>query len=720
MAKEKGNDGRSEGVAMSAAGEGKSTQAASRPGDVLPVVAVDTGGTFTDLLLLRDGILTALKLPSTPDDPSASVLEGIRRFLGPRETRPPFLLIHGSTVATNAVLERKGARVMLVTNEGFEDVVEIGRQDRPQLYALVGHRAPPPVTREDRVGLRGRLGPDGEEIVPLDPEELRGLPHRLADAEAVAVCLLHSYADPGHEEEVGRALAELGVPVALSSRILPEFREYERTATTVVNAYVAPKMAHYLRRLEAESGAEAVRIMGSAGGALPLRLALEEPVRTVLSGPAGGVIGGLIRGSRHRRSQLLTFDMGGTSTDVSLVPGRLLHTREGRMGGLPVAIPLVDIHTVGAGGGSIARVDPGGALQVGPASAGADPGPICYGRGGGEVTVTDAHVWLGRLPPTAFLGGTRALDREAIREPLAALADQMGSTPDDAAEGIIQVANATMERALRVISVERGVDPSDLHLMAFGGAAGLHAAELSERIGARGVLLPPDPGLASAWGMLAAPVVRDRTRTVLLRSDVMEDGARLGEAMDRMEAEARRELEDEGFPPAILQRRREVDARYLGQSWELTVPEEGWEESFHQAHEERYGYRRSTQPVEAVTLRVRVEAPGVEAPGEAGLRAGAQDAGQRGTQEGEEAETGPLRAQASGTAPPSRESAQATIRMGGEVVAAHLLSREALPAGVWMSGPAVLVEYSATTWCPPGWRLRSTEGGMVELEPSPR
>jgi len=270
-----------------------------------------------------------------------------------------------------------------------------------------------------------------------------------------------------------------------------------------------------------------------------------------------------------------------------------------------------------------------------------------------------------------------------------------------------------MERALRVISVERGVDPSELHLMAFGGAAGLHAAELSERIGARGVLLPPDPGLASAWGMLAAPVVRDRTRTVLLRSDVMEDDARLGEAMDRMEAEARRELEDEGFPPAILQRRREVDARYLGQSWELTVPEEEWEESFHRAHEERYGYRRSTQPVEAVTLRVRVEAPGVEAPGEAGLRAGGEEAAEEGGEE-----TGSPHAQASPALRPPRESAQVTVRMAGEAVGARLLSRAELPTGDWMLGPAVLVEYSATTWCPPGWRLRSTEGGMVELGPS--
>lgn len=698
MAKRNERAARHEGVAMSGTVERKSTERHLQPRDPVPIIAVDTGGTFTDFLLLKEGTLTALKLPSTPRDPSASVLEGIRRFLGPRETRSPFLLIHGSTVATNAVLERTGSRVMLVTNRGFEDVVEIGRQNRPQLYALVGHRAPPLVTREDRIGLQGRLGPDGEEIVCLDAEELRELPRRLADAEAVAVCLLHSYADPGHEEAVARALAGLEVPVALSSRILPEFREYERTSSTVVNAYVAPKMARYLRRLEKESGATAIRIMGSAGGTLPLHLALEEPVRTILSGPAGGVTGALIRGSRSQRPNLLTLDMGGTSTDVSLVPGHLLHTREGRIAGLPVAIPLVDIHTVGAGGGSIARVDPGGALRVGPASAGASPGPVCYGQEGRKVTVTDAHVWLGRLPTTAFLGGTQTLDREAIREPLRNLADQLNSTPDRTAEGIIEVANATMERALRVISVERGVDPSDVYLMAFGGAAGLHAAELAERIGARGVLIPPDPGLASAWGMLAAPAIRDRTRTVLLRSDIPEHVSRLGQIMDGMEAEAREGLELEGFSSASLQALREVDARYLGQSWELIVPEEMWVESFHQAHEERYGYRRQAQPVEAVTLRVRVEAPGIDAPGESGgRRLGLERGGQRG-----------------GTRNTGRDGHRA-----GRPMEARITSRASLPLDTWMEGPAVLAEYSSTTWCPPGWRLRRTAEGMVELEASP-
>jgi N-methylhydantoinase A len=316
------------------------------------------------------------------------------------------MLLHGSTVATNALLERKGARVKLVTNAGFEDIIEIGRQNRPQLYALVGHRPPPLVDREDRHGIQGRIGPEGEVIEPLDTAELEGLPELLADAESVAVILLHSYANVDHEEAVADALDSLGLPLSVSVRLLPEYREYERTSTTIVNAYVAPLISAYLKRLAREAGAERLSIMGSNGGSLSLERAAREPVHTVLSGPTGGVVGALAWGRRAGQDHIITFDMGGTSTDVSLCPGAPLHTKEFEIGGQPVAIPVIDIHTVGAGGGSMVRIDPGGALRVGPESAGADPGPICYGNGGTGVTVTDAHVWLGRLPTDAFLGGS--------------------------------------------------------------------------------------------------------------------------------------------------------------------------------------------------------------------------------------------------------------------------------------------------------------------------
>ena len=571
-------------------------------------MAVDTGGTFTDLALLNEGRIKTLKVPSTPHDPAQAVLEGIARILDADEA---FILLHGSTVATNALLERRGGKVVLVTNRGFEDVIEIGRQNRPQLYALVGHRLPPLVDRDDRLGVTGRLGPRGELIEALDDSELAGLPDLILarGADAVAISLLHSYANPSHEEAVARAVEAAGLPLSVSCHLVPEFREYERTSTTVVNAYVAPIMNRYLGRLADEAGALRVTIMGSNGGAIPIDRAREEPVHTVLSGPAGGVIGALTWARRTGHDHVISFDMGGTSTDVSLCPGRPLRTREFEIAGQPTAIPVIDIHTVGAGGGSLARLDAGGALRVGPQSAGAQPGPICYGQGGSGVTVTDAHVWLGRLPADAFLGGNKELDREAIRAPLEAMAAQLGTDVDDAAEGILAVADTAMERALRLISVERGYDPVDFAVVAFGGAGGLHVAELTQRLGAFKAIVPPDPGLLSAYGMLASPVSRETARTVLLSTDADDTQRSLEASLAELEGLAWSEMVDEGVSEGDLTVELWVDARYAGQSFELRVPASDWIQHFHDAHEERYGHRRETAPVEAVTLRAIVTAP---------------------------------------------------------------------------------------------------------------
>ncbi len=653
------------------------------------IIAVDTGGTFTDVVCLAGGVVHRLKLPSTPVDPAAAVLEGVRRVRAAAGLggEAPFVLVHGSTVATNALLERRGALVGLVTNRGFEDIIEIGRQTRPQLYALVGHRPPPLVARADRHGVSGRLGPDGREEEPLDAQELDALATRLRGVESLAVCLLHSYADPAHERRVAAALEALGVPIAVSSALLPEYREYERLSTTVVNAYVAPLMDRYLGRLDAESGAARVRIMGSGGGAIPVARARREAVHTVLSGPAGGVIGALARAREAGFDDLITFDMGGTSTDVSLCPGRPLHTREFQISGVPVAVPVIDIHTVGSGGGSIARLDGAGALRVGPESAGAEPGPICYGLGGRHVTVTDAHVWLGRLPPDAFLGGERRLDRDAVRAPLEALAGALGRSAEAAAEGVLAVADTAMEGALRLISVERGHDPADFTLVPFGGAAGLHAAELAARLGVARVLVPPDPGVLSAYGMLVSPVRKDVSRTLLLRAEEAE-GGRLEAELDALAGEAVRQLEVEGFPAASLAVRRMVDARYVGQSYELRVGAEDWRASFHAAHQARYGYARPDAPIEAVTLRVEATAPAPPAPERRLARGG------RGT--------------------PGNERRDVAYR--GETVPARLLAREALAAGDRLEGPAVVTEYSATTWLPPGWRAEVLEGGGLLLE----
>ncbi len=650
------------------------------------VLAVDTGGTFTDLVLLDGERVDTLKVASTPDDPARAVLEGIRRLV-PEGT--PFALLHGSTVATNALLERKGARVVLVTNRGFEDVIEIGRQNRPQLYALVGHRLPPLVARAHRVGIAGRIGPRGEEIEPLDADEIAGLAGRLRElgAESVAVCLLHAYANPAHERAVAEGLRGLDVPRSVSAEILPEFREYERCSTTVVNAYVAPRMERYLGRLATEAGALRVTIMGSGGGSLPVERARREPVHTVLSGPAGGVMGALTWARRAGCSRIITFDMGGTSTDVSLCPGRPLHTREFQIAEAPVAVPVIDIHTVGAGGGSLARVDAGGALRVGPESAGADPGPICYGRGGERVTVTDAHVWLGRLPPDAFLGGGARLDRAAIEVELTRLASALGCSPDEAAEGVLAVADTAMERALRVISVERGYDPMEFTVVAFGGAGGLHVAELTRRLGAAGALVPPAPGLLSAYGMLASPLTRELSRTVLLRADEAGADEALAEVFTSLERDARGALEAEGAEPETITVERTVDARYHGQSFELTVPADGWAEAFHRAHHDRYGYRRDETPVEAVTVRVTA------------------------------------RTRQPDPAPPRwTPRAEATLEpaqvvYGGARLTARRVWRENVSAGTRMEGPVIVQEYSSTTWVPPEWTAEVDEWGCLHLRP---
>ncbi len=661
---------------MSQAAEGAST----------PIVAVDTGGTFTDLVLLRGGRIETLKVPSTPNDPSEAVLAGIRSMIG---EGTDFTLLHGSTVATNALLERRGAKVVLITNRDFEDVIEIGRQNRPQLYALAGHRPPPLVAREDRLGIEGRLDHEGTEIEPLDETHLTEIPATIlaAGGEAIAISLLHSYANPAHEQRVAHALHELKLPISVSSRLVPEFREYERTSTTVLNAYVAPIMDRYLGRLANEAGAQRVSIMGSNGGALPIERAQREPVHTVLSGPAGGVVGALHWAQQAGRTHIISFDMGGTSTDVSLCPGRPLRTREFSIGGQPASIPVIDIHTVGAGGGSIARVDAGGALRVGPRSAGAAPGPICYGRGGTEITVTDAHVWLGRLPADGFLGGSSTLDRSAVEEPLAALAAALGSTLDQAAEGVIAVADAAMERALRVISVERGYDPVDFAVVAFGGAGGLHVAELTARLGATEALVPPDPGLLSAHGMLASPIMREASRTILVDT-AHPDVTRIVEsALAELEAQARAEMVAEGSDPALLSAEHWVDARYRGQSFELPVEAQAWETAFHRVHQERYGYQRLDTPVEAVTTRVVVTAPPP-------------------TFNGEPSSEG------------VGENGAGSVVFGGSRYDVPWVWRHSLREGDVLAGPAVVLEYSSTTWVPPEWACTVGATRCLHLRPT--
>lgn len=649
----------------------------------LSIVAVDTGGTFTDIVAWTAAGVRVLKVPSTPDDPARAVLDGVRAIL---DGAPAALLIHGSTVATNALLERAGARAALITNRGFEDVLVLGRQTRPQLYALAGTRPPPLVPDELRLGVGGRIAADGSELAPLDEADVARIIDalRAAHVEAVAICMLHSYANDAHERAIAAALQPLGLPVSVSSELLPEYREYERTATTVVNAYVAPKMDRYLARIEREAGAARVRIMGSGGGAVGVDRARREPAHTILSGPAGGVAGALRVAARQGIRDIMTFDMGGTSTDVALCPGRALHTREFTIAGVPVALPVLDIHTVGAGGGSIARVDAGGALRVGPESAGAVPGPVCYGRGGTQITVTDANAALGRLIPGEH--GLR-FDAAAIAAPLHELARSLGMDGEDAAEGVIAVVDTAMEGALRVISVDRGYDPADFTLVPFGGAAGLHAVSLAERLGIPRILVPPAPGVLSAFGMLVAPVRKDVARSVLLAGIVPHDVA-LDEPFRELETRALDAMRDEGIPTADVVLRRTVAARYRGQSWELDVPADDWIAAFHAAHEQRFGYRRDGEPVEAVTLRVEASAPGIDVP--------------------------PPRALAADAAAPT--PGEARVRWNGRHVAAARYVRETLPHDHRIDGPAVVLERTAALWLPPDWSAAVLMDASLLLE----
>jgi N-methylhydantoinase A/oxoprolinase/acetone carboxylase beta subunit len=536
----------------------------------------DTGGTFTDLVA-ADG--RSVKVPTTPHDPAEAVQRGLA-LLG---ASPLDVLCHGTTVATNALLERRGAPVALVTNEGFEDLIEIARQVRPSLYDQWADRPPPLVPRELRVGVAGRLGPDGTELAPV------GEPHVPGDVAAVAVVLLHADVNPAHERAVADRLRTAGHDVVCSHEVSPEFREYERTVTTVVDAYLRPVCRSYLRRVAGL--ADEVLVMTSAGGLVPAAVAAERPAALVLSGPAGGVRAAAAAAAAAGFPDAVTFDMGGTSTDVCLVVGGVPEPAAERVvGGLAIRLPALDVHTIGAGGGSVAYLDAGGALRVGPRSAGAVPGPACYGRGGVEPTVTDADLLLGRIPAGAPLGGIGPLDVAAARRAVATLGP--GVTP----AGIVAVVDAAMEEAVRVVTVARGVDPRDLALVAFGGAGPLHACAVAGALGMRVVVVPPRAGVLSAAGVLCAPRQRDLVRSWPRPDDL--DG--LAPALDSLAREAAR-LVGPGATTTTA-----VDCRYPGQSHEITV---ATVEAFHDEHRRRNGWARPGAPVEVVAIRARATAP---------------------------------------------------------------------------------------------------------------
>lgn len=646
-------------------------------------IGIDTGGTFTDFVFYDGGNLLTHKVLSTPDDPSVAIISGLSQVLGGRFADAD--IVHGTTVATNALLERKGSRIALVTTEGFEDVIEIGRQNRGELYNIFWDAPKPLVEKELRVGIAERTSFSGEILKKIKRTDLERLLSRLKriKPEGIAVSFLHSYRNPGNENIAAQYLNALGVPVSMSSRLLPEFREYERTSTVVANAYLLPKVKSYMsalsRRFSSRGGAgHRISVMQSSGGVTTPEQAGDEPVRILLSGPAGGVVGAFNISRLTGYGKVITYDMGGTSTDVALCDGGLRFSTETSIDGIPLKIPMIDVTTIGAGGGSIAHMDPGGALKVGPRSAGADPGPACYGKGL-DPAVTDANLVLGRINPDRFLGGRMKISPEKSRASLGVLAKKFGLSIPELSEGIIRVANANMERALRVISVGKGYDPRDFALLSFGGAGGLHACELAGGMEIKTVIFPRDPGVLSALGMLMADTFKDFGLTVFLG----------GKKADRVKIEESfRGLEERAAADFIGSRikfERFLDARYRGQAHEITIPyRKDFIKEFHRAHEKMYGYKKPGNDVEVVTLRVRAIA-------------------QR-----RSLELPPLEKRKSVVT-----SVKHDVVFGGKGIRVAAFERDSFYPGFKFPGPALVFEDTSTLFITPGYRCEVDGWGSI-------
>ncbi len=656
-------------------------------------IGVDTGGTFTDFVRIDSKGLSTHKVRSTPDDPSRAILEGLAALGldgsgGSAAAAGHDDVVHGSTVATNAVLERKGARVALVATAGFEDVIHIGRQTRPELYNIFVKPRRPLVDRGLVFGVRERLDHNGAVITPLDPAEVDRLAVvvKSGGADIVAVCLLHSYVNDAHEQLVGTRLRAAGLAVCTSAEVLPEYREFERWSTTVVNAYVTPLMDRYLGRLQLALGrAASLAIMQSNGGSISAAAARAQAVRTVLSGPAAGVVGAKAVAEAAGFRHVISFDMGGTSTDVSLIDNSIRTTNDARVGDFPVRVPVIDIHTVGAGGGSIAAVDTGGALRVGPRSAGAQPGPACYGTGT-ELTVTDANLLLGRLDPAFFFGGRMTLDLSRAQDAARPLADSLHLSVAEVAEGVVRVANANMERAIRVVSVERGHDPRDFSLLAFGGAGGMHACEIADALEMKTVIVPRQAGVLSALGMLVADVTKDYSASVLKRANELTTKD-LDARYQPLLKVAARDLAKEGFAGKKAKCTRWIDVRYVGQSYEITLPYAvGYRAAFDRVHGRTYGYSNPDRPVEVVNIRVVA----------AGLAAKPRL---------------PRAKQLKASKP--KPSAIRPARFNGKSWKTPTYQWEQLAAGARASGPAVIMGAEATAVIPPGWAFHVDRMGNV-------
>jgi N-methylhydantoinase A len=683
-------------------------------------VGVDIGGTFTDVVAIRDGEVHVTKTPSTPANPEQGVVNGLAESESAADYAPGDVgfFSHGTTVATNAVLEGTWADTALVTTEGFRDALEIGRQDRPDIYDFQAEKPAPIVPRDRRFEVPERLDERGNVLRELDEDAVRDVAKKIAGSgvDSVAISLLFAFEDDTHERRVaeilrGELLDDLteadddhGLSISRSSRVLPEIREYERTLTTSLNAALKPVMDRYIGELEREVSERGVdsslKLMQSNGGLLAADAARERPVNTLLSGPAGGVQGATYVAGRVGYDDVVTMDMGGTSCDVSLVQGGdPVVSTDVEVGDYTVGVPMIDVHTVGSGGGSIAWVDTGGALRVGPRSAGADPGPICYGRGGTKPTTTDAHLLLGRIDPEGFLPEDREVTLDDVSEGFEReLCDDLGMSPEEAAQGVLDVANANMGRALRVVSVERGYDPRDFALVAFGGAGPLHAPTLAADLDIPTVLVPKTAGVLSALGLLISDVVYDYSVSRVRRfADV--DPAAVGDAFDELETEGDDELGAEGVPDSHREFERTADLRYVGQSFEVSVPVpdgtidadtlETVESRFHERHEQRYGHADPEEPVELVTLRLRARGVVEEPDLHAATVAGSVDDAVAETRE---------------------------VRFAGEVHETPIYDRARIPTESEFDGPAVVEGAESTVVVRPGQSVEVADDGTLVVD----
>jgi N-methylhydantoinase A/oxoprolinase/acetone carboxylase beta subunit len=646
-------------------------------------IGVDTGGTFTDFVIYLDGKIEINKIPSTPKNPSLSILEGINEFL--RKGLSP-LVIHGTTVATNSLLERKGGRIVLITTTGFEDILFIGRQTRRKLYSLRGEQRIPLLPRRLCFGLEERTSASGKVEKKVGAAQLRETLKKIkrSKPEAVAVSLINSYANSSNEKIISRELKKEKFLVSVSSDILPEYREYERTATTAVNAYLMPVISRYLTELEKKMQKAELRIMQSNEGYIPPAKAKKEPIRTALSGPAGGVVGAFHLGRAAGLRKIITFDMGGTSSDVSLVDGEIRRTSESIIGDFPLRIPIIDIHSVGAGGGSIAHLDRGGSLRVGPKSAGADPGPACYGRGDWP-TVTDANLVLGRLVPEFFLGGKMKIFPKKSRQAVSNLAKIINKKLTETAEGIIEIANANMEKAIRVISIERGFDPRNFALFSFGGAGGMHAADIASHLKMPKVVVPKNAGVLSSLGLLMADSIKDYSKAILKTAEKISKDE-LENHFRKLKEKSLKSMQEDGFREDEVVIYPFLDLRYQGQSYEITIPYGNkkaaglsFVSDFHRAHRKLYSYYHEQRAVEIVNIRVKA----VGMTKKIKLK--------KLPPEGKNPERAFMKKQA--------------VHYQGQTWQASIFKRTLLGAGNKIKGPALIADSESTTFLPPSYRL---------------